>query len=229
MMPLLPNARYERKYVLRDISPEEACLLVRRHPAAFREAYPPRIVNNVYLDSPALNDYHDHVNGAANRHKTRVRWYGDLNGGIANPRLERKLKRGLLSGKVTHPLPPVSLNGHGTAPVLEAAFARASLPESLFAALTLLQPSLFNRYRRRYFLSANGHFRLTLDSELRFASPRAIPTALSVPLGSFLVIELKFAPDHAEEAALVTNWFPFRLARCSKYILGIERTEASAR
>jgi hypothetical protein len=58
----------------------EVLAMVRRHPVGFIEAYLPRMVNNIYLDSPGLNSFFDHINGVSNRAKTRVRWYGDWNG-----------------------------------------------------------------------------------------------------------------------------------------------------
>ena len=38
-----------------------------------------------------------------------------------------------------------------------------------------------------------------------------------------VIIELKFGLHHVEGAAPVANALPFRLARCSKYVIGIER------
>ena len=68
---------------------------IRQHPALFREVYPDRTVNSLYLDSPARRDYFQHVNGVANRVKTRLRWYGPLTGPVERPTLERKFKRGV--------------------------------------------------------------------------------------------------------------------------------------
>ena len=76
MTTLPPNLRYERKFIADRLALAEVLALVKRHPAAFREAYPARNVNNLYLDSPDLRDYRDHVNGIAHRTKTRIRWYG---------------------------------------------------------------------------------------------------------------------------------------------------------
>src|SRR5664279_765599 len=129
-------------------------------------------VNNLYLDSLEFRDYHDHVNGVAHRSKTRLRWYGAWSGRIATPSLEHKLKCGLVSGKVSHRLPPLSMNGHVSRPDLEAAFDGANLPELARLALHHLQPSLLNRYQRQYFQSADGRFRLTVDSDLQFAAAR---------------------------------------------------------
>ncbi len=225
MTPILPNLRYERKFIADGSTVAEALAMVRRHPSAFREIYPTRVVNNIYLDSPGRSDYHDHINGVANRSKTRVRCYGPQAGQIERPMLERKFKRGLVGGKGVHALPGLSLNGDSVKPVLKTAVDEAALPEMLRSVLRHLEPSLFTCYRRHYFVSRDGRFRLTVDSDLRFSGVRENGgLAARCPLGApVVVIELKFAPDVAELAAPVTNALPYRLTRCSKYVLGIRR------
>src|SRR5512138_3354854 len=99
METALPNLRYERKFVAEGFTIAEVLACVRRHTCAFREIYPPRVVNNIYLDSLSRRDYHDHINGVANRTKTRVRWYGPQFESASRPILERKVKRGMVSGK----------------------------------------------------------------------------------------------------------------------------------
>lgn len=225
-MNALPNARYERKLLAPGFAVAEVLALVRRHPAGFRQAYPERIVNNIYLDSTALASYHDHVNGSSNRVKLRVRWYGEAAGRIDKPVLEEKLKRGAVSGKTGHPLASLALNGEPLHGLLDAAFTVTALPEWLRERLRHLAPTLFNRYCRHYFLSGDGLFRLTVDTGLKFARLRkgsASPDFL-IEGNRDPIIELKHLPEHAERTARVTNAFPFRLVRCSKYVLGIERT-----
>jgi hypothetical protein len=223
MTTLPPNPRYERKFVADRLTLAEVLALVKRHPAAFRETYPARYVNNLYLDSPDLRDYRDHVNGIAQRTKTRIRWYGAWAGRLDTPALERKLKQGQVSGKLSHRLPPLSMNGHVWKPDLETAFDSAELPPLARSALHHLQPSLLNRYQRHYFQSADARFRLTVDSGLQFAAARQAQ-GLSVSFGppaAPVVIEIKYGLAEAEKAPQVTNVLPFRLTRCSKYVLGI--------
>jgi hypothetical protein len=220
-MTPIPNARYERKFVTDRLSLAEALSLVRRHHACFREAYPPRIVNNIYLDSPGLSDFQAHVTGAPNRKKTRVRWYGPPSGKGASPALERKFKHGLLSGKTTRTLPDFILNGQGLRPALEDAFNKAELPESSRLDLQLLEPALFNRYLRFYFVSGDGACRLTVDSDIQFGLPRTESVVNKLSSGPWIVLELKFRHDCVDQAARITNALPFRMARCSKYVLGI--------
>lgn len=223
MLPPLPHLRCERKFVAADLSPADAVAMIRRHPALFREIYPPRIVNNIYLDSVGLRAYFEHIEGATERVKTRIRWYGSLNGNIARPTLERKLKRGAVSGKASHALPALSLNGHVPRAMLATTLSRAALPDMLQATLRHLQPSLVNRYQRQYWLSACGRFRMTIDWNLQFADPHALAAAASTPHSSTVILELKFHPRDMDDAATVTNALPLRLSRCSKYVLGIER------
>jgi len=223
MQPLSDHPRYERKFLPQGLVLAEALTLVRRHPAMFREVYPPRFVNNIYLDSPGRTDYHDHVAGAPNRSKTRVRWYGPPAGQVAKPVLEQKLKRGLVGAKLSHGLPGFSLDGDGFRHSITGCLQAATLPEHARARLRQLEPVLFNRYRRHYFLSGDGGFRLTVDAGLQFGSATGGDGAHSlIGKPSVLVVELKFATHAADEADRVTNCLPFRLTRSSKYILGME-------
>jgi hypothetical protein len=217
--------RCERKLLPANCSLAEVFGLVRRHPAVFRAVYPERIINNIYLDSPGLDDYFDHVGGVARRSKTRIRWYGQSTGLVSAPALERKVKLGLMIHKRIEPLPAVTLNGGLDPRFLEELRLRAALQASSRFDLNRRQPTLVNRYERRYFLSGDGRFRLTVDNRQRFCRPEATgeSSAFGPPPGFEIVIELKFAPEHAAGAEGITNAFPFRVARCSKYVLGIER------
>ncbi len=224
MSAALPNLRYELKFLANGHSLAEALALVRHHPASFREAFPPRTVNNLYLDSPGLRDYFDHVNGVADRAKSRIRWYGPLTGRVEKPMLERKIKRGAVSGKALHALPPLFQNGGGFRHTIGEALGQDGLAETVRSTLRQLEPSVLNRYRRHYFESADRRFRLTVDSELQFASVRGAesgPLRGSASHGS-PILELKYQPQHADRAAAITNALPFRVTRCSKYVLGIE-------
>ena len=224
METALPNLRYERKFVTKGFTPAEVLARVRRHPCGFREVYPPRVVNNIYLDSPSRRDYYDHVNGTANRTKTRVRWYGPQFESAERPTLERKLKRGLVSSKTGHALPKFAVNGGCLQSLLTGNFKTADLPPVLRLGLQHMEPALINRYRRHYFLSHDGRFRLTVDSELQFAGvqPDGRRTAFLAFGAAVVIIELKFAPEFAESASLVTNALPFRISRFSKYVAGIQ-------
>jgi hypothetical protein len=185
--------------------------------------YPDRIVNNVYLDTPSLQDYVAHVSGARRRSKTRIRWYGGLDIPVERPILERKMKWAGVGGKQGHPLAPFQAGPAWTTRSLLEALEGARLPDALRLFLRHVEPVVFNRYRRHYFQSADGRFRLTVDSDLQLhAVPRtgrALGPALR--LGE-TIVEVKYAPRHADRAPEITSRLPFRLGRYSKYVAAIE-------
>jgi hypothetical protein len=226
--PAASPARYERKFVTFEIDPAEALAVIRFHPAAFREAYPPRWVNNLYFDTPSLDHYQANVRGVANRVKCRIRWYGDALGPVARPTLELKRKRGLVGSKESHPLRPFELDtGFDARGVLE----KSDLPAPLECDLASLCPILMNRYRRRYFLSGDGSYRLTLDSELAYrpiARAGGCFRARAVGDGR-VIVELKFGLGGERGASRIANRFPFRLTRSSKYVLGVEALYGGSR
>ncbi len=218
--------RHERKLIPTGYALPEVLALIHQHPHGFHETYPSRWVNNLYLDSHNLDDFHDHVTGIAQRSKSRIRWYGALQGSISKPVFEQKLKQGTVSGKRTHALPPLSLNGGIDEPKLRAMLGELSAKSPLWRCLDRRHPILINRYQRHYYLSGDGRVRLTVDSRLAFYSPDSVSTSLAdrPPEEYTVVIELKYAPNDSDCAAEIASWFPCRVVRCSKYVLGIETT-----
>lgn len=213
--------RWERKFVTFELDVREIEAVIRFHPALFHEIYAARYVNNLYLDTPSLDHYQANAAGVARRVKCRIRWYGDLRGPVARPTLELKRKQGLVGTKECHPLQPFALapgfDAHGV-------FAKASLPTPMRLDLANLVPVLLNRYRRRYFLSADGVYRLTLDSELEFhgAGPALDRLSARARGDARRIVELKFPPGSEAGASRIASRFPFRLSRNSKYALGVE-------
>lgn len=216
-----PVWRYERKMLAPGADPALTAHRIRLHPAGFREVYPPREVNNLYLDTPGRTDFREHVQGVCARSKTRIRWYGPLEGPIERAGLELKIKQGSVGRKETYAVPGFSLDHAADF----RGFSALQVPEAVRKAVDLRGPSLVNRYARRYFLSADGLVRLTLDTDLQYFDPRNTVRALTHPVrdARALVIELKYDPAHAERAAAIAGRFPFRLARCSKYVEGVRR------
>jgi hypothetical protein len=218
----VPATRYERKFLPAAYSFAEVLRLIRWHPALFREAYPTRAVNNLYFDTPGLHHYHSHVAGAAERQKVRLRWYGPFAGLAERPTLEFKCKHGEVGRKACHALPAWHIDGGF--PDGLAATLRQQVEESARPGLECLRPVLANRYQRRYFRSANGACRLTVDTDLEFAAPRQgarLRPALPAQAPA-LIVELKYDVARAAEAQEIAVHFPFRLTRCSKYVLGVE-------
>lgn len=210
--------RYERKFYLRDSVRAEVEAHVRLNPGLFREIHRSRWVNNIYLDSEDLHRFRDSVEGVPLRDKVRIRWYGELFGHVGNPVLEFKQKRGLVGRKESFALIPFTL---------DQTFDRAAVSELLkLSGLQHSTPALLNRYRRKYFLSSDGSFRITVDSEFDYfrLGPNNNTFSHRTVNDQDIVLELKYGVDREETAALITGGFPFRITSCSKYVRGVEET-----
>ena len=121
------------------------------------------------------------------------------------------------------PLAPFTLKRGISQTQIEEILSESVLPDEMRAILETLSPTLLNRYHRKYFHSANRKFRITLDHQLSF-------TRISRYQNYFLrriinkdkiVLELKYDVAHDEEAGWISNNFPFRLSKNSKYVNGV--------
>jgi hypothetical protein len=216
--------RYERKYVLAGPEARELEMVLKTHPALFSEIYHERFVNNIYLDSLDMKNYFDTVFGSSLRRKVRVRWYGELFGKIEKPVLEFKIKNGLLVKKEIFPLAGFDLDGSFRFECLSRVFESSNIPEPVKLHLKFCRPVLLSRYRRRYYLSADGNYRITLDSRAEYCRLNAAHNAFLHRVADHfrVILELKFSPADNEGVRMITDHFPFRLEKNSKYVNGIE-------
>lgn len=218
-----PNYRYERKFTIANSDKAQVIHAIKNHPAFFRPIFQPRHINNIYLDDQKLSFFKNNRIGIAKRKKIRVRWYGQLFGKNTNPRLEYKLKDGLLGDKWIFKLPDFNVEPGFTNDSLLEVFANADLPAPVVEDLHLLRPTLLNTYHRSYFLSADGKFRITFDEAMayyRFNYPRAHFMGVHRTPNDFIV-ELKYLPAEDKTASKITKKFPFRMDKSSKYVNGI--------
>ena len=222
--PAANSYRYERKFLISELTREEVQALIKTHPAIFREIYHPRYVNNIYFDTVDMGSYFDNVNGAFDRAKVRIRWYGGLFGAIEKPVLEFKIKKGHLGAKINHPLCPFSLNKNLNSRVLAEVFEKSDIPLALKVQLLPLKPSLLNRYSRCYYLSAHSDFRVTIDDKMEFYSVNGYRNCYLHKYREFnkVVLELKYNQSKDRYVHNITKQFSFRMTKNSKYLNGIE-------
>ena len=217
------QGRYERKFVTSTTflwAVESQILL---HSALFRKVYQPRFVNNIYLDSPDFTHYLDNVEGNSKRRKVRVRWYGDLEGEVKTPVLELKEKAGHIGWKSTFPLPPFHFSNRFNARRLQKIMEQADLSPALLQNLHSLRPTLVNRYHRKYYLSKDERFRITLDDQQTYYRISHLYNNISFPSRSDeqVIMELKYLEEHDAEAGYITNGFRCRVGKYSKYLSGL--------
>lgn len=185
------------------------------HSSSFRQAYPDRLVNSLYFDTPDLASYRQNKNGEESRAKTRVRWYGPFET-FKDPVLERKHKEGVAGWKETVPLNSLSLPELLNSNSLRRFLTQAHFGADVRHMLLGVKPVCFTSYKREYYLSANGVYRMTFDKELTYYLPSSVPRKLFRDEVE-LVIELKCGLDAARMSSVVGE-IPFRVSRFSKYV-----------
>lgn len=226
MSPMELDYRYERKFRIEahEASLPEILAAVRGHRALFRTAYPDRLVSSLYLDTPDRQAFHANAAGLAERAKPRLRWYDAVTAprpahlhplplAVAGARLEVKRRHGLVGTKELIALP-------AWPPIPDRrAWRTYAAAHPWLRQYPELEPAVLVSYRRSYMVSADGHIRLTIDRDLRYApaTPElrpALPGAL-VP-DAAVVLELKYPVTGGPEAL---PELPFRLTRNSKYVV----------
>jgi len=216
--------RYERKYLVEGLDDHHIRLLIRLHPAMFVMPYPPRWVNNIYLDTPQLDNYADNVNGAVNRCKLRLRWYHKMFDQPEMMTLEFKIKQGLVGRKLQYPINSFKLDESFNSKLLKDYFMASDLPPEVKMILKRQIPVLFNRYKRWYFATADGRFRVTVDTQLGFYHVGLLNNQFrySHHEERLKVVELKYQKRDDLVASWIASSFPFTVYKNSKYVHGMD-------
>jgi hypothetical protein len=199
---------------------------VRVHTAQWRVAYPPRQVNNVYLDTPDFAGLLANLSGIAERSKLRLRWYGPDEARVTAGVLELKRKQGAAGWKHLCAVPGTFDLGALSWRAFEQALRAAVPPHALAWLDRFAVPVLINRYRRAYYETPDRDLRLTLDTELRAYDQRtsARPNLeRSATMPEQIVVELKAPaePGATRRLAQALAHFPVPADRFSKYVHGV--------
>ncbi len=220
------NFRYERKFIFISEYLDDLVELLYLNSFCFTEIYERRQVNNVYFDDNNLNYYKQNVSGVGEREKYRLRWYGDIFSEISNPTVEIKKKFGEVGDKLSYKTSDFKYNlDTGNAWELQQLVIDAlSDEQELINNLIVLNPTLYNSYERRYFLSACEKFRVTLDYHQRFYNPGVDSYQESIKSidKRIVVLELKYDVVNDFEARKISQQFSSRVSRNSKYVQGVD-------
>ena len=218
--------RYERKFVVSEFLQQKIELIIRLHPALFSEIHHQRWVNNIYFDSFSARNYHDNIEGLRNRVKVRIRWYGSFWGKVKEPMLEFKLKEGILGAKKIFPLSPFFIDEKIGVTGINDMIRNSDLPDLVKTYLSPLTPCLLNRYLRRYYRSWDRSYRITVDSGMECNTIGSQFQVLFLKDSDNIntILELKYDSSKDANVDTITNHFPFRMTKNSKYVNGIEST-----
>jgi SPX domain protein involved in polyphosphate accumulation len=215
--------RYEKKFFITDLSKYEVENLVKIHPHHFSEIFFERSINNIYFDSIKWKYLHDNLEGATNRTKVRIRWYGEMFGYVEKPTLEIKNKAGSVGNKISIPISPFEFSQKTE--IREIIESLDKNKDILKIDFKSLQPAILSGYRRKYFISNDGKYRITIDTNQIFYR---ISNSKNVFLDKYndnnsVILEMKYNTTDHEFSESITSQFPFRVTKSSKYVNGLEK------
>ena len=172
-----------------------------------------------------FKSYFDNIDGNSDRTKVRIRWYGELYDNIKKPTLELKIKNGILGHKLHFLLKPLNTTTQLNKLDIVQLTSNVDIPQHILAKIKVLTPTLLNRYNRKYFLSADKRFRITIDTNQVFYKICSINRYFLNRCrdNSSIVLELKYDRNADKDASYITERIPFRLTKSSKYVRGIEK------
>lgn len=219
-MQVPETARQEIKFVTNLRDADVVYQWLRMHPLAFREAYPMRLVHNVYFDTYGLTAYAQNLAGVSDRTKVRYRWYGDSD--LPAPgKLEIKQKRNQYGWKLLYKVDDLEVDRETTWRQIVSHIHTRIDAEGRSWLMHNPLPVMINRYRRYYYLSACGRIRITLDYDQAVWDQRKSPrpnVTWPAALPETIVVECKFDRSQRTLATQVLNGLPIRVARHSKYM-----------
>ena len=216
--------RYERKFLVSKFNNSEIENIVKMHPSFFSKAYESRFVNNIYMEFNDNKNYLDSVEGACDRLKVRIRWYGDLFGIIKRPMLEIKVKKGHIGTKYRYTLPPLLLDKNCDLETLRNLIRTSNAPQNVKELFVFLKMALLNRYKRKYLQSHDRKFDITIDTQLTYFKLAQLHNGFLAKVvdNKHTIVELKYSAELDEEANRIVTLFPFRVTKSSKYTSGLE-------
>ena len=207
--------RYERKFLIQNLSLNDVIHLINMNSSVFTNIYTKRRINNIYFDTINLKNYFENKEGDTYREKIRVRWYGEIFEKIKKPTLEIKIKNGLLGKKKSLKLSDFNIFNFQ---LFFNEIKKYSINEE-FSIDTLI-PIILNSYIRSYYISNDKNFRITIDSDQIYYKVNKnfnnyidkVKDELSI------VLEIKYNDENDDRINFITNNFPFRLTKNSKYV-----------
>jgi len=211
--------RYERKYLSDVYDPDQLEQRLLMHPDIFRPAFVPRQIWTLYFDTPEYEYYQQNLLGQPQRVKARVRWYSDKDNKLDKLQIELKRRDGEVMLKLTYPF-QTTINDLSLAELTD--LVRQQLETHLEESGSL-QPALLNHYQRRYFTSAQNDLRITIDSELHFATITDWENNLTTRQLPITILEAKYPISDDTKLPSLAQGLPLRVSKSSKFVMGMQQ------
>jgi len=214
--------RYERKFIIPASEKNLIRVFLNQNIGFFSEIFQKRKINNIYFDSLDHTSFHENEIGTAFRKKIRIRWYGNCFGVVNEPILEIKIKNGYLGNKKRYKISPLNIDSKLNRNTILKNLMASKIPDPLIDKIKSMNPILMNSYDRKYFLSKNKKFRLTIDEKVTFYYICLENHFTRKFIDRYnLIVEIKYDKKNDDFLEKITNQLPFRLSKNSKYVKGI--------
>lgn len=215
--------RHEVKFVLSER--EFAHALSWLNTLGANKKFVDRTVNSLYFDNITQEAVQHNLAGIAQRHKVRLRWYGDHFTHNSNPKLEIKLRDGRLGSKLVHPLSMgiEALRTRKLATITNDIFNEIRSSNFTHDSINdYLVSMLLVKYRREYYELNNG-VRFTIDKQIQFydANQNSRIDFLKPINYSPYIIEIKFSKDYKNSVSNLLKRTRLTPKRHSKYLAGL--------
>ena len=207
------NYRFERKWVFNNNFLDVYNNLLKSK-FLFRTNFPDRTVNSIYFDDFNNSCVSENLEGVNEKTKFRLRWYGQDNHILKNPKLEFKVKKNFMNYKIINDLK--ILDNLDLRKTKNVNFITKTV-NSIYKIKTLI-PVSTTHYDRSYFLSSNNLVRSTLDKQLKvskFNNDFFIPIFKKF---NKIILELKYEKKYDEYVRKNINDISSRYSKNSKYI-----------
>ena len=202
------NNRLEKKFIYNIGDESYKYFLIS---GMFKETYPKRVVNSIYLDSDIFQDVWDNINGFGNRKKIRIRWYNELNNSPVF--IEEKKKIGFVTQKKIENLG----NFKNFSDLILFIKNEDYQKSSLFKNKKInIKKALIVQYERNYFELYNKKLRVTGDKKLKIF--QKFPNKFIE--NDKLIIELKYSVKNSSYVNnfVKNNFLDNRNQKYSKYV-----------
>ena len=155
-----------------------------------------------------------------------MRWYGEKYRLIMG-KLEIKSKTGNVGKKTYFQIDNFNFNSKSNFKDIKNEILKNKIPNSLKEYFIKSDPTLFNRYSRRYFLSHDSKIRITID--FRINNYRISNSPINHILFPYniphMIMEVKYSSKEDIGENIISSALPFRSSKYSKYINGILHLE----
>lgn len=218
--------RHELKFTNNEINYNNIYNWLKFNPLIFKEEYPNRKINNIYFDNFFQKLLNDNIDEKSNRFKIRYRWFDNFNS--SNGYLEIKKKFNRYGYKDRFKIKNLHISEKKSwSQILKKIINQ--IPNNFKVLLKEYNfPIIINQYTRKYFISANNKFRITLDTNIinydQLLKKKPNLTFHTIDENK-LVLEIKFQKKHENEISELLFNLPLRNSKNSKYLNAYNETQ----